>query len=93
LPFGFFDLESGDQLSLNPITTRVLAKAYGTESDHWPGHVIELSCGQYTKDGEEKETVVLKPISLPPHSSANEKGAVQTTEPAGSIGLTDEIPF
>jgi len=90
------DLESGDQLSLNPITTRVLGKAYGTESDHWRGHVIELSCGQYTKDGEEKDTVVVKPISLPERISANGKNAVipgemtvQTTEPAGF----DEIPF
>ena len=29
------DFESGDQLSLNPITTLVLGKAYGTESNHW----------------------------------------------------------
>src|SRR6516165_12522222 len=66
------DLESGNQLSLNPITTRVLGKAYGTESNYWRGHVIELSHGTYlNKDGEEKETVLVKPISLPEHVSAN----------------------
>jgi hypothetical protein len=72
------ELESGDQLSLNPITTRVLEKTYGTESDRWRGHVIELSCRRYkTTDGEEKDTVDAKPISSPK----------QTTEP------DDENPF
>jgi len=59
------DFESGDQLSLNVTNTRVMNKAYTTESDNWLGHVIELSLGTYTnKDDETKETVVLKPISL-----------------------------
>jgi hypothetical protein len=60
------DFESGDQLSLNPITTRVLGKAYGTESDYWRDQVIELSHGTYkNKDGEDKDTVLVKPISAP----------------------------
>jgi hypothetical protein len=97
------DLESGDQLSLNPITTRVLGKAYGTESNHWSGHVIELSRGTYkSKDGEEKETVLVKPISLPEHFGANSKNptmaeneTAQTAKPTARrrVDLDDEIPF
>jgi hypothetical protein len=96
------DLESGDQLSLNPITTRVLGKAHGTESNHWRGQVIELSCGTYkNKDGEEKETVLVKPISLPKHVGANSKSPTladnETARAAmptpTSIDLNDEIPF
>jgi hypothetical protein len=94
------DFESGDQLSLNPITTRVLGKAYGPESNHWRGHVIELSCGFYNKDGQEKETVVVKPVSLPEHAGADGKSpattaeeiTVQTIKPAPS-DLDEEIPF
>jgi hypothetical protein len=95
------DLESGDQLSCSPITTRVLGKAYGTESDHWHGHVIELSYGTYNKDGEEKEKVVVKTISLPKHVGANSKSptmaeneTARAAKPAPtSRDLDDEIPF
>src|SRR6516165_10704895 len=97
------DLESGDQLSLNKKTTSVLAKAYGTESDHWRGHVIELSHGTYKdKDtGEEKETVHVKTISLPEHVGANSKSptmpeneTARAAKPTPtSRDLDDEIPF
>jgi hypothetical protein len=89
------DLESGDQLSLNPITTRVLGKAYGTESNQWRGHVIELSHGTYQKDGEEKDTISVKPISSPEHVRANSKRTVQGAKPAPSVVDLDddEIPF
>jgi hypothetical protein len=97
------DLESGDQLSCNPITTRVLGKAYGTESDRWHGHVIELSYGTYkNKDGEEKETVLVKPISLPEHTGANGKtptmadnATAQAAKPTPARGRDrdDQIPF
>ena len=88
------ELESGDQLSLNSITTRVLGKAYGTESDKWRGHVIELSYDTYPKDGEEKPTTKVKPISLPEHVGANGKTTVQPAKPAPLVGgLDDEIPF
>jgi hypothetical protein len=88
------DLESGDQLSLNPITTRVLGKTYGTESDQWRDQVIELSHGTYKKDGEDKDTILVKPISLPGRVGANGNATVQTAKPAPSVfDLEDEIPF
>src|SRR5262245_44904614 len=62
------DFESGDQLSLNVTNTRAMNKAYTTESDNWLDQVVELSLGHYTdRRGdapEEKETVVLRPISV-----------------------------
>jgi hypothetical protein len=90
------DLESGDQLSLNPFTTRMLGKAYGTESDNWLGHVIELSYGTYKKDNEDKDTIVVKPVSLPNDIGPNGKNPeikAVTTKPAPSNVLDDEIPF
>jgi hypothetical protein len=78
------DFESGAQFSLNITNARVLAKAYGSESDAWLGHVIELSFGIYVFNGEEKETVVVKPIS-----SAN--GGNPKPPPRDTIN--DEIPF
>jgi hypothetical protein len=82
------DLESGDQLSLNPITTRVLGKAYGTDADHWRQQLIELSCGTYkNKDNETKETVIVKPVS-PPHDT---NGPPPPAPPADA--MDDDIPY
>jgi hypothetical protein len=91
------DFESGDQLSLNPITTRVLGKAYNTESNYWIGQLIELSCGTYkNKDNETKETVVVKPISPPKHGGNGmppAKPSSPQSPPSGRGDMDDEIPF
>jgi hypothetical protein len=69
------EFESGDQLS-----GRALVRAYGFESEDWRGHVVELSLGTYTnKDGETKETVVLKPIS---QREGGSNGGPQRVDPA-----------
>jgi hypothetical protein len=89
------DFESGDQLSLNPITTRVLGKAYGTESDYWRDQVIELSHGTYkNKDGEDKDTVLVKPISAPKQHDGPAQAAPSLQPPPTARGdMDDEIPF
>jgi hypothetical protein len=88
------ELASGEQLTLNNTNTRVLNRAYTTESDNWLGQTIELSLGHYTdfRDGKEKETVVVRPISVRQPSSDN--GGAQT-EPSvlRRDDLDDEIPF
>ena len=92
------DFESGDQLSLNVTNTRIMNKAYTTESDNWLGQVIELSLGHYMdRRGdapEERETVVVRPISV--RQSSPESGsskAAQTALRPPVRELDDDVPF
>jgi hypothetical protein len=93
------ELESGDQFSLNTGNTRALQKAYGLESDDWLGHVIELSLGHYkdrkTEPPEEKETVVLRPVSLrqPSPDNGGTKALQPTPRPSVRNALDDDIPY
>jgi hypothetical protein len=93
------EFESGDQLLAWASIGRVLARAYGFETDDWRGHVVELSLGHYTdkKDGTEKETIVLKTITSR-DGSAN--GGPQRTDPtklpaplSPKDDIDDSIPF
>jgi hypothetical protein len=92
------EFESGDRFNLNQSNTRIMNRTYGTESDLWPGHVIELSLGHYQSGDEEKETVALKPISRP-QPSASSNGSPETVQatprprPPARDAMDDEIPF
>jgi hypothetical protein len=70
------ELASGEQFTVNATNNRILIKAYGHDSDQLIGKVVEFSLGYYkdwnTDPPEEKETVVVKPISPP--SAGNGKG-------------------
>ena len=56
------------------------------------GQVIELSLGHYTDNrGEEKETVVLKPVSVLQPSADN--GGTKAALPSVRDDPEDEIPF
>jgi hypothetical protein len=94
------EFESGDQLLAWPSSGRALARAYGFESKDWIGHVVELSLGTYIdkKDGQTKETIILKAIS--PRDGSN-NGGPQRADPAKLPApvqrtlkdeLDDEIP-
>ena len=93
------ELESGDQFSLNAANTKALQKAYGVESDDWLGHVIELSLGHYkdwkTDPPEEKETVVLRPISVrqPSPDNGGTKALQPMPRPSSRDDLSDDIPY
>ena len=90
--------ESGDEFLCWPSNGRVLAKAYGFESEDWRGHVVELSLGTYTdkKDGQIKDTVILKTITSRDGSSNN--GGPQRADPAKlprtvDKDMDDSVPF
>jgi hypothetical protein len=97
------EFESGDQLIVfsNSSNVRALARAYGFDSNDWLGHVVELSFGTYTnKDGEAKETVTLKPISLREGVASNVGETPKCVIPPApsakrTLGddMDDEIPF
>jgi hypothetical protein len=93
------DFESGDQLSLNMTNTRAMNRAYTTESDNWLEQEVELSLGHYTdysgQTPEEKETVLLRPVSVRQPSADNGGTKVQAVPrlPSRRDDLDDDIPF
>jgi hypothetical protein len=50
-------------LSLNATNTRTLIEAFGPESSDWLQKVIELSAGTIPLGNEDKEAILVKPIS------------------------------
>jgi len=85
--------ESGDSLLLFQANARAMIKAYGPDSNKWLEQIVELSLGHYTgsKTGEEKETVVLTPISVLQPSADN--GGTKAALPSVRKDLDDDIPF
>ena len=89
--------ESGDQFTLWSPNARVMNRAYTTESNNWLGQTVELAIGHYTdyrgEKPEEKETVVLKPISVMQPSPNNGGTKTAIAVPSRSTEFDDEIPF
>jgi hypothetical protein len=82
------EFEFGDKFTLNQTNTRIMNRTYGPESDNWLNHVVELSLGYYESEGEQKETVKLRPISQPVPSADNGGPAKPKRNE-----LDDAIPF
>ena len=71
--------ESGARLTLNKTNTRVLIRAYGKDPRNWIGLIVEVFAGETTFQGNTKNSVLIRPISLKPTNVAQV--------------LDDEIPF
>jgi hypothetical protein len=86
--------ESGDQFLLFQ-NARAMNRAYTTESNNWLKQTVELSLGHYTDSkGEEKETVVLRPISVLQPSADNGGTKAQVVPRLSRRDeLDDEISF
>ena len=82
--FGKPDLtfHDGTQLSLNATNCRVLARAYGMDSDDWLDKEVELEVGEIQYQGKPQDIILLKPISPPIENKALPKP-----------DLDDEIPL
>jgi hypothetical protein len=92
------EFESGDQFSLNNTNNKILMKAWGFDGDLWLSLELELSLGHYkdwnTDPPEEKETVVVRPISTrQPSSDSGGNKAVPAPRPRPRDDMSDEIPF
>jgi hypothetical protein len=87
--------ESGDSLMLSPPNSRTMCRAYTKDSNSWLEQTVELALGHYIDNRgptpEEKETVVLKPISVLQPSADN--GGTKAALPSVRDDLDDEIPF
>jgi hypothetical protein len=89
--FGKLDIsfEEGIKLSLNATNGHELSRAYGTDTDDWLGHEIELYAGEVEYQGKPQAGVRVKPISLkklPPKPAAK--------KPRNNDDMSgDDIPF
>jgi len=78
--------ESGDQFSLNKTNTRTLINAYGEDSQDWIGNTVELFLGTATYNNEDRESVVVRPISPSKPIEARAPNWVKND-------MNDDIPF
>jgi hypothetical protein len=74
-------------LSLNATNWRTLTKVVGTETEGWPGAVVEVAAGELKYDGKLNPALVI--TSVEPGSAA--KPAAKA-KPDGDDG-DDSIPF
>ena len=82
--------ESGDQLTLNKTNTGTLIKNYGPNAEDWVGCNIELSIGSAIYNGNNIESVVVKPVTPPKPIEAL---TPVPKPPAPKNEMNDDIPF
>jgi hypothetical protein len=93
------EFQDGSMLSLNATNMRAMATVWGTETDAWIGKEIELYVGKTVFQGQERDSVMVKPISPPIPFGERAKpkpAAAQQPKPAGAGGrdpMDDAIPF
>ena len=81
--------EGGDQFTLNKTNVRTLVRTYGKNPHNWVGQIVELYAGSTVYSGQEKQSVLVKPISQPRPS---DKGG--PSSPNGQRAeIDDDIPF
>ena len=54
---------NGDHFSLNKTNVRVLIDLFGEDSRDWTGCEIELYAGQITYQGQQTDSVLVRPVS------------------------------
>ena len=82
--------DDGTRLSLNVTNTRILARAYGTDSADWIDKEIELNVGETEYQGKLQESILVKPISPPIEKRPPPKPKGESDKRGD---LDDEIPF
>ena len=90
--------DDGTKLSVNATNGRVMAKAYGFESDDWINKEVELVVGEIEYQGKPQEAVLIKPISppiekAPPIEEKVSSAPASKPKPSGRGDMDDEIPF
>ena len=87
--------DDGTRLSLNVTNTRILARAYGTDTANWIDKEVELYVGETEYEGEPQESILIKPISPAVEKKRRQDGATPARRirrgPANDID--DDIPF
>jgi hypothetical protein len=75
--------DDGSKLGCNATNGRVLAKAYGFDSDDWIDKEVELVVGEITYQGKPQEAILVRPISP----------AIEKKAPPTKPTFDDEVPF
>ena len=76
-------------VSLNATNSRALMKAYGSETDDWLGHVVELGVGTLEYQGKPQAAILVTPISPP----SAEKTPAKPKPRGDGRDPDDDIPF
>jgi len=87
--------DDGTRLSISATNTRILARAYGTDTANWIDKEVELYVGETEYEGEPQESILIKPISPAVEKKRRQDGATPARRirrgPANDID--DDIPF
>jgi hypothetical protein len=81
-------LDSGRKLGLNGTSTGALMCEFGTETDGWPGHDIEIYAGQVKYRGDLKDAVLARPLD-----GGESWEDIPDAPPEGPVDPDDQIPF
>jgi hypothetical protein len=76
--------ENGKKLGVNPTNARVLINAWGTDSNGWIGHEVQLRLTKVKFGGVDRDMIAIDPINAP----AQPASKAQTRK-----DLDDDIPF
>jgi len=91
-PVASFD--DGTRLTLNVGNTRILARAYGIDSDGWVGKQIQLELGSVEYQGAMQDSIVVVPISEAIPIEQRPKPKPGTGSKKGRVAdMDDEIAF
>jgi hypothetical protein len=86
------EFQDGSMLSLNATNMRILARAWGTETDAWTGKEVELYVGKTEFQGQQRDSVLVRTIS-PAIPSAQQPKPKPAGGGGGRAPMDDGIPF
>jgi hypothetical protein len=86
-------LDDGNILSGNATNVRALCRAYGSDSEGWIDHEIELTLGTIEYQGEDQEAIIVNPIA--PSLKPKAEGAAKLPKAKSKLKseMDDEINF
>lgn len=76
-------------VSLNATNSRALVKAFGSETDEWPGRSVELAAGELKYDGKLNPAILITALE----SAPVEKPAAKPKPRGAGRDINDGIPF
>jgi hypothetical protein len=86
--------QDGTCLSLNVTNLKALAAAYGTQTADWAGLEIELYVGPVKFNGENQDSVLVRPVSPAIPFDQRTPPPKPKLRPGGAVtSMDDEIPF
>lgn len=87
------EFQDGCVLSLNATNMKILANAYGIETDDWIGKAVELYPGKTEFQGQQRDSVLIQPVSPAIPFDQRKKPTPKANRRAGDPDLDDTIPF